>query len=97
MVRRIRILDATPKKDATGATFVSFAIDGRHGYGADDEAEEGSWRENEMTGCAYLERGEVFVKVGENHRAAEVKLGKRTKPAAAHVCEVQDKEQLARR
>src|SRR5262245_42008154 len=46
--RRVRVLDDHAQLDARGAGFVRFAVDARHGYQADDEA---NWRKDAITGC----------------------------------------------
>jgi hypothetical protein len=81
--RRVRILDDHAQIDARGAGFVRFAIDARHGYQADDEA---NWRKDAITGCVYLERSQIFVKQGDQFRPAAFLLGKNLKAAAAPTC-----------
>jgi hypothetical protein len=84
--RRVRILDETPRQDARGGKFVRFAVDARHGFRfkADDEA---SWRQAAITGCVYVDRGEVFVKKGDEHRPAAFLLGKNVKAAGEQICQ----------
>jgi hypothetical protein len=82
--RRVRVLDEAPKADAQGGEFHAFAIDERHGW-ADDDVKS-PWREATMTGCVYPRTGAIFLKSGDQHRPAEFMLGKRVKPADAHVC-----------
>jgi hypothetical protein len=79
--RRLRMLDAAPVADGKGAAFVGFAVDARYGRGG-----AGQWQEKVITGCVYVESGEVYVRYGDAFRAAGVLLGKTTPPAAAHVC-----------
>lgn len=86
-VRRVRVLDQEVKKDAQGGEFLSFAVDAKHGADWLDEGEPNPWRENAMTGCVYPATGEIFVKSGKQHRPAAFLLGKKVKPAEAHVCE----------
>lgn len=81
--RRVRVLDAALVPDATGAMFVAFAIDDRHGFLGDDDS---AWSENALTGCVYPDKGEVFVVRGEQHRPAAMLLGKKTKAAPATTC-----------
>ena len=81
--RRVRILDDHAQKDARGVAFVRFAVDARHGYQADDEA---NWRKDAITGCVYLERSQIFVKQGDQFRPAAFLLGKNLKAAAAPTC-----------
>ena len=83
---RVRVLDPHPVKDSEGGSFVAFAVDGRYGIEA-FEGKAAGWRENEIVGCVYPERGEVFVRMGDEFRAATVLLGKKEKPAAAHTCQ----------
>jgi hypothetical protein len=81
--RRVRILDDHARKDARGAEFVRFAVDARHGYQADDEA---NWRKDAITGCVYLERSQIFVKKGDQFRPAAFLLGKNLKAAPDTTC-----------
>src|SRR3989442_4923590 len=62
--RRVRMLDAAPIADAKGGAFVGFAVDARYGRGA------GRWQEDVITGCAYAGTGEVYVRYGDDFRAA---------------------------
>lgn len=80
--RRVRILDEHPQRDALGAAFYTFAVDARHGF-IDDDA---GWKLAAVTGCVYLERDEILVKVGERHRPAAFMLGKNLKPVAETSC-----------
>lgn len=82
--RRVRILDEQPHQDARGDAFVRFAVDARHGYLADDESQ---WRRATITGCVYLDRNQVFVKKGDQHRPAAFLLGKNLKAAAKTTCQ----------
>lgn len=77
--RRVRMLDE--HKDSAGATYFSFAIDTRYGVGDGDE-----WEKDSTTGCVYVAKQEVFVKLGERYRPAAVLLGKKVDPADARVC-----------
>jgi hypothetical protein len=79
--RRVRVLDAGPQTDRDGATFMAFAVDARRGLA------DSTWREDALGGCVYLESGRVFVSRKATHLPAEALLGKRTPPAAAHVCQ----------
>jgi hypothetical protein len=80
--RRVRILDEKSGVDAGGKAFFAFAVDARHGIRGDDEG----WRLATITGCAYVEGGEVFVKIGEGHRPAAFLLGKKLAPVADPIC-----------
>ena len=96
--RRVRVLDSTEKKDAKSQTFVTFAVDARHGrYDFDDEElaqikKDDGWRKDTITGCVYLESGEVFVKKGETFRAAGIMMGKKVKEAPEHTCRASEGE-----
>ena len=61
--RRVRILDDHASKDAQGNGFVRFSIDARYGFHSAEA--EAPWRLDTITGCAYLDRSQVFVKKGE--------------------------------
>lgn len=82
--RRVRIIDQVAQKDSQGATFVRFAIDERRGY-FEDENDSG-WSLASITGCAYVDKGEVFVQKGEQFRPAAFLLGKNLKAAPASTC-----------
>jgi hypothetical protein len=84
--RRVRILDDQPRKDIAGDAFVRFAVDARHGYREVAEGDDAGWRLATITGCVYLERSQVFVKQGDQHRPAAILLGKNVKVAAATIC-----------
>jgi hypothetical protein len=84
--RRVRLLDESPRTDARGEAFYTFAVDARHGINIAEE----DWVRDTVTGCVYPERGEVFVKVGDELRPAALLLGKRAKPAAARTCVAAD-------
>ena len=62
------------------ATFVSFAVDSRHGWIGEDEVTEKDWRRDTFTGCVYPDSGEVFVKRGSAYLSARVLLGKKAEP-----------------
>jgi hypothetical protein len=83
--RRVRVLDDRARKDALGGTFVRFAVDARHGFHAVDD--EASWNLATVAGCVYLDRGEVFIKKGDQVRPAAFLLGKNLKPAAPEICQ----------
>jgi len=76
----VRLLDAAPLADSKGGAFVGFAVDARYGRG------EGRWKESVMTGCVYVESGEIYLQYGDAFRAAGVILGRVTPPAAGNVC-----------
>lgn len=71
--RRVRITQATPAVDTAGRPFMTFAIDVR--FGGD------KWQDNDIVGCVYPKSGELFVKRGEEFRAAAFLLGKPADPA----------------
>jgi zona occludens toxin (predicted ATPase) len=85
--RRVRILDEQPRKDAQGSAFVRFAIDARHGIYARAADDESRWRLATITGCVYVDRNQVFVKNGDEYRAAAFLLGKNLKAAAESTCQ----------
>jgi hypothetical protein len=84
--RRVRVLDQQPRKDAAGDAFFTFAVDARHGLYPVAEGDEASWRPGTITGCVYVERGEVFVKSGDRYRPSAFLLGKNLKPVAETIC-----------
>jgi hypothetical protein len=85
--RRVRILDEQARKDTRGNAFVAFAVDARHGVRAAAAADDASWRKATITGCVYLDSGEIFVKKGDQYRPAAFLLGKKLQAAAAGTCE----------
>jgi hypothetical protein len=85
--RRVRILDEQPRKDARGRAFMRFAVDARHGIRAVAGDDESAWRRDTITGCAYLDRGQVFVSSGDQFRPAAFLLGKNLKAAAETTCQ----------
>jgi hypothetical protein len=85
--RRVRILDEQPSKDALGNAFVRFAVDVRHGFAAPVDGDESRWQLATITGCAYLDRSQVFVKKGDEYRPAAFLLGKNVKAAAETTCQ----------
>jgi len=82
--RRLRLQQAAV--DATGATFVTFAVDSRHGFAESDDA----WRKDSIVGCVYPGREEVFITRGDEVRPAAMLLGKKTKAAPATTCKATD-------
>jgi hypothetical protein len=84
--RRVRILDEQPSKDAQGIAFMRFSIDARWGMlGGDDD--ENHWRRDDITGCVYLDKSQIFVKNGDQYRPAAFLLGKNLKAAAQPTCQ----------
>jgi hypothetical protein len=77
---RLRILDAAPIADGKGGAFVGFAVDARRHSG------KGPWHQNAITGCVYLESGEVYVRYGKGYHAARILFGTWSPPAPGHVC-----------
>ena len=65
--RRLRMTATTTSRDQAGQEFLTFAIDGK--------IAKGSWHENDIVGCVYPEKGEMFVKLGADFRPAAVMLG----------------------
>jgi hypothetical protein len=97
--RRVRVLDTAERQDDKGKTFVTFAIDARHGRysdleeGLDDlpqqapkKEKDDGWRKDAITGCVYLASNEVFIKQGEGFRPAGILMGKKVKTAPEHTC-----------
>jgi hypothetical protein len=64
--RRVRVLKASVTRDARGLAFVPFAVDVRYGE---------QWKED-ITGCVYKGSGDLYVKRGEQYRAASFLFGK---------------------
>lgn len=85
--RRVRILDEQPRKDAQGNAFVRFAVDAHHGFAAPVDGDPSQWQLATITGCAYVDRSQVFVQRGEEYRPAAFLLGKNVKPAAEATCQ----------
>jgi hypothetical protein len=85
--RRVRILDEQPSKDALGNAFVRFAVDAHHGFAAPVAGDGSEWQLATITGCAYLDRSQVFVKKGDEYRPAAFLLGKNVKAAAETTCQ----------
>jgi hypothetical protein len=81
--RRVRILDQKPQQDSAGNAFYTFAIDQRHGWGKDDEA---NWTKASLTGCVYPGSSAVFIKRGNSFHPAIAALGKKTKAAPTSTC-----------
>ena len=54
-----------------------FAIDGKFAGG--------EWQENEITGCVYTEKGDMYVKIGDGYRPSSFLLGQTADPVAG-VC-----------
>ena len=67
--RRVRVLDAVAITDSRGQQFVRFAVDARRGW------DDAPWESDALVGCAYLDRGEVFVRVEDAYYPAKVVLG----------------------
>jgi len=76
--RRVRVTQAATSVDRSGRHFVPFAVDVR--FGAD-------WHENDIVGCVYTGKGDLFVKKGDSYRPAEFLLGKNV-GAVAGACEI---------
>jgi hypothetical protein len=75
--RRVRITNGAMSADKSGRSFLPFAIDVR--FGSD-------WRENDIVGCVYTPKGDIFVKRGDSYRPAAFLLGENVDPVAG-VCE----------
>jgi hypothetical protein len=91
--RRVRVIDAKAKTDKAGNAFHAFAVDARHGFMHDEDAD--GWRTDTIVGCVYPQSGKVFVKMGEGFRPGEAMLGKKGKGASAKVCEAATSTQVA--
>ena len=65
--RRVRLPQVTTSVDKAGRRFLPFAIDGKFSGG--------DWQENQITGCVYTEKGDMFVKIGDGFRPASYLLG----------------------
>ena len=76
--RRVMVTNATATVDKNGRSFVPFAIDVRF------ISEE--WQKDDIVGCIYLGKGDLFVKKGDPFRPAAFLLGKHVEPVAG-VCE----------
>jgi hypothetical protein len=81
--RRVRVLDTAPHRDATGAAFVRFVVEERHGM-IDQPANDG-WNAS-ITGCAYLARKKIFVERGDGYRPGAFLLGKNRPAAPKSTC-----------
>ena len=75
--RRVRITSSTLNSDKSGRAFLPFAIDVR--FGSD-------WSENDIVGCVYTPKGDIFVKRGDSYRPSAFLLGENL-DAVAGVCE----------
>lgn len=75
--RRVRMLQPTTSLDASKRAFLPFAIDGKFAGG--------EWQENEITGCVYTEKGDMYVKIGDSYRPSSFLLGQTADPVAG-VC-----------
>jgi len=76
--RRVRMPQTTASKDQAGRDFLPFAIDGKFAGG--------DWSENDIVGCVYPEKGDLFVKIGDSYRPASFYLGGPADPVAG-VCQ----------
>jgi hypothetical protein len=74
--RRVRVTQTAVTLDASGRSYMAFAVDVRRGT---------EWTENDVVGCAYTQTGALFVKRGTEYRPAEFLLGKDA-DVAANVC-----------
>jgi len=73
----VRITSSTLNSDKSGRAFLPFAIDVR--FGSD-------WSENDIVGCVYTPKGDIFVKRGDSYRPSAFLLGENVAPVAG-VCE----------
>lgn len=72
------MLQDTATSDKSGQPFVLFAIDVRFGGG--------DWRSGDIVGCAYVGKGDLYVKRGDGYRPAAFLFGKNV-DAVAGACE----------
>lgn len=72
--RRVRMTQTATSLDAQKRAFLPFAIDAKY--------PGGDWQENQITGCVYTEKGDMFVKVGDSFRPASYFLGTAADPVA---------------
>ncbi len=68
---RVRVAQTTATLDRSGRPFVPFAVDVRF--------VGGPWHPDDIVGCAYLPKGELFVKRG-GYRPAAFLLGQKADP-----------------
>jgi hypothetical protein len=73
----VRVIQSKVSLDKSGRPFVPFAIDVRFGS---------EWQRNDIVGCVYRERGDIFVKRGDAYRPSAVLFGKNVQPVAG-ACE----------
>jgi hypothetical protein len=66
--RRVRVLQETAIQGKDGRGFVPFAVDIRY-LGGD-------WRADDIVGCVYVGKGDLFVRRGDGYRPAEFLFGK---------------------
>lgn len=66
--RRIRVLQPTVTNDKSGRGFVPFAVDSRYAGG--------DWQTDDIVGCVYAGKGDLYVKRGDGYRPAEYLFGK---------------------
>jgi hypothetical protein len=76
--RRARVTNEAVQVDEQSREFLSFSIDIRYGGG--------EWRNDDVVGCVYRQSGNIYVKVGDEHRPAAFLLGKNVQPVAG-ACE----------
>ncbi|MEO8878636.1 MAG: hypothetical protein ABI461_23805 [Polyangiaceae bacterium] len=72
--RRVRMTQTATSIDGSKRAFLTFAIDGKFSGG--------EWQENQITGCVYTEKGDMFVKIGDGFRPASFLLGAAGDPVA---------------
>jgi hypothetical protein len=76
--RRIRVLRETAANDKSGQPFVPFAIDVRFA--------DGDWHGDDIVGCAYVGKGDLYVKRGDGYRPVAFLFGKNA-DVVAGACE----------
>lgn len=87
--RRVDVQASAAASDARGEAFVPFSVDVRRPWDA-----PGRWARAELTGCAYLGAGAVYVRSGDHYVPAKHLLGQGGK-APAGVCAARDAAPLA--
>jgi uncharacterized membrane protein len=78
--RQVRVAQAEPTVDATGALFYAFAVDARWSWDPEEP-----WREV-MVGCVYPSSGAIFIDQGGSYVASDWLLGRRAADPPPTVC-----------
>jgi hypothetical protein len=75
---RVRVPETTAAHDSKGGSFMSFAVDTRFAGG--------DWQADDIVGCVYLGKGDLYVKRGDGYRPVAFLFGKNV-DAVPGVCE----------